>query len=79
MTGFESRPITDQTGRSAVWPPAGIGVGPDTIQVTVARAKELRSRQIDIWLTHFIAEWRSLWRRPGRAIPKSYRPSKVNA
>ena len=79
MTGFKSRPMTNQTGRSAVWPPAEIDLGPDTIQNTVARARQLRSQQIGIWLRRFLAEWRSLWRRPGRAVPKSYRSSKANA
>jgi hypothetical protein len=78
MTGFESRPMTEHTSRSAVWPPAEFDLGRDTIQSTVARAEQLRSQQLGIWLRRCLAEWRSLWRR-GRAVPKAYRSSKANA
>jgi hypothetical protein len=79
MTGFESRPMTDPTGRSAVSLPAEIDLGRDTIQSTIARAEQLRSQKIGIWLRRCLTEWRSLWRRPGRAIPKAHRSFKANA
>ena len=56
MTGFESRPMTDPTGRSAVSLPAEIDLGRDTIQSTIARAEQLRPQKIGIWLRRCLTE-----------------------
>ena len=79
MTGSESRPTNDHGGRSAVWPPAESNLDRNTIENVVERARRLRSQGFGIWLKHCFANWRSVWRRPGRAVPKTYRPSKANA
>lgn len=81
MTGFVNPQMTEQlsqAGRLAIWPPDPIDLGPDGIQERVRRAHALRAAFIHGWLRERVANWRSLWRRPGRAIPKTYRPSKAS-
>jgi hypothetical protein len=87
MTGFKSPQMIDQfnqAARVAEWPPADIDLGPESIQARVLAARRLRAATVNAWFRHWIAEWRSVWRRPGRAIPetyrsKSYRASKAGA
>jgi hypothetical protein len=75
MTGFASRSMNSRTARSAEQPSAEIDSGPGSIQETLAHARQLRARQFKVWLRRCLAEWRSLFRRPGRAVPKTYRSS----
>lgn len=82
MTRFESPQMIEplsQAGRLPAWPPAEIDLGPAGIQAQVDRARQLRATLISNWLRQFVNDWRSVWRRPGRAIPKTYRASKANA
>ena len=77
MTGFENPLKDDLAGNSAVGSPTE--TNSEAIEGVLGRANQLRSRQIADWARHCLAEWRSLWRRPGRAVTKAYRSSKANA
>ncbi|MFO1129242.1 MAG: hypothetical protein U1E66_12510 [Rhodospirillales bacterium] len=79
MTGSFSRPLIDRTDRSTEWPPAETVLDRHAIENVVARANRLRSQQFGIWVRKCFANWRSLLRRPGRPIPKTYRSSKAGA
>lgn len=79
MTGFYD--LNSETPSTSVpeveWPP----VTPERIQIDaiVQDAQRMRSEAIGSWIRHAVSEWASLVRRPGRAVPDTFRNPKVSA
>lgn len=80
MSGFKD-PITHTAphrgDETAEWPTVDFSRA--EIECVVDEARRQRSETIAAWLKHTFSEWASLWRRPGRAIPGSFRSPKANA
>jgi hypothetical protein len=61
----------------STWPPMTTGlIGVDQ---AIERARQLRAQQVRTWLSHLMANLRSLWRRPGPAAPVTMRDGKARA
>lgn len=77
MTGFKNPPKEGLAERSA--PRTSTEINSGDIHGIVERANQMRAQRVGTWLRHCWAEWRSIWRRPGRAVSKTYRSTKANA
>lgn len=79
MTGFQNpNTETPNMGVGQVeWP--SVRVSRTQIDQIVRKAERMRSDAIASWIRRTFEEWASLLRRPGRAIPETFRHPKVNA
>ena len=79
MTGFRdpAKPRPLPGGVPFDWPP--VTLGHTEIDKIVNEANRKRSKALGAWLRRVANSWSSLWRRPGRAVPRAFRDRKVNA
>lgn len=78
MNGFDTPPFinaTDSTDRPVLGDDAR-ELSKVDFDAHVWRAKELRAAHMRAFGRRVLQTWRSLWRRPGSAIPKSLRAGK---
>lgn len=79
MTGFHD-PKSDAPNTRVTqveWP--SVTVSRTQIDQVVKTAERMRSDAMSSWLRRTIEDWASLLRRPGRAVPETFRQPKVNA
>jgi hypothetical protein len=79
MTGFYdlSSETPDTRVPEVEWPP--VTPGRIEIDAIVQKAQRERSEAIGSWIRHIVEEWASLLRRPGRAVPNTFRNPNMNA
>lgn len=79
MTGFyDPNSETPKPGVAQVeWPP--VTVSREQIEAIVRKGERMRSEAIGAWIRRTIEDWASLLRRPGRAVPSTFRNPNVSA
>lgn len=73
MSGFESSNTTDKPQTAPGVDAFGTQLSREEIERHIARGHWLRAQELQQWGQRVARTWGSLFRRPGRLIPKSAR------